>query len=483
MDVDLTAVIPQLASVPACAHPAYGAMIADPCGVDLECICSNDMFFMTMQGVLAMGNCTAPEAQAAIVNTRKLCIEAVPWLARDRGPEFVAAVTVLLILATVAVVLRFLARSVNRSLNGWDDWLMLCALVTNPSIRSTGTPTDPLKVWEYGLCIVQYFAIHYGCGKHILMLDLDQITAFGKAFFATSCIFPTACLFLKLSILYFYLRIFSVRKFTVWVKIIGAVCVAWWIAFLVAQFLICRPLECFWDKSNPDCKCINAKHVAYYITSPPDILTNLAILILPIPWLWSLQMQTRKKVAIMLILLLGSFSVIGSIIRVPFLSKMNYNDISYTIVNSGIWLNVEVGIGIVSGCLPLLRPLCSRAFPSQLRSRFSKSGTTGGSQRLPEDSSTNDRKMRSNVNASGDHGTFSGNRRNRSWYANQSGVSTAAGGGKRGKADLEGAGSSEEDMVPMGRIQVRYDVEWGGGEEEEEGKGRGKGGVGIAEVK
>ncbi|KAL8955727.1 MAG: hypothetical protein Q9193_006528, partial [Seirophora villosa] len=283
----------------------------------------------------------------AIVNTRKLCIEAVPWLARDRGPEFVAAVTVLLVLATVAVVLRFLARSVGRSRYGWDDWLMLCALV-----------------WEYGLCAVQYMAIHYGCGKHILMLDLGPIIAFGKVFFATSCIFPTACLFLKLSILYFYLRIFSVRKFTVWVKIIGAVCVAWWIAFIVSQFLICRPVECFWDPSNPDCKCINATHVAYYITSPPDILTNLAILILPIPWLWSLQMQTRKKVAIMLILLLASFTFSPE-------PRPLTEPLPDTIVNSGIWLNVEVGIGIFSGCLPLLRPLCSRAFPSQLRSRFS----------------------------------------------------------------------------------------------------------------
>ncbi|KAI4281625.1 MAG: hypothetical protein L6R35_005605, partial [Caloplaca aegaea] len=156
------------------------------------------------------------------------------------------------------------------------------------------------------MLILGNIAVHYGCGKHILMLDLDQITGFSKAFFATLYVFATACLALKFSILFFYHRIFAVRKFTICVNIISAICIAWYIASIVSGFLICRPLNCWWDKSNPDCKCINATHVGYFITSPPDIISNLAILILPIPWLWNLQMQTRKKVAIILILLLGS---------------------------------------------------------------------------------------------------------------------------------------------------------------------------------
>ncbi|KAL9021485.1 MAG: hypothetical protein Q9185_001278 [Variospora sp. 1 TL-2023] len=346
------------------------------------------------------------------------------------------------------------------------------------------------------MLILGDIAVHYGLGKHILMLDLDQITGFSKAFFASLCVFPTACLALKFSILFFYHRIFAVRKFTICVIIISAICIAWYIAFIVSSFLICRPLNCWWDKSSPDCKCINATHVGYFITSPPDIISNLAILILPIPWLWNLQMQTRKKVAIILILLLGSFSVIGSIIRVPFLSKLNYDDISYTIVNSAIWLNVEVAIGIVSGCLPLFRPLCTRAFSSQLRSRFSQyRGTNSGSQRLPDhhhhhrqspspfalgkNNNNNKKKNKTNQKSAstigsglastggggGGDGDDWGLRRNRSWYGNAA-AATAEGG-------------SEEDMVPMGKIQVRYDVEWGGAgagqereeeEEEEEGK-------------
>lgn len=130
-----------------------------------------------------------------------------------------------------------------------------------------------------------------------------------QLFFADACLFPVAILAMKCSILWFYHRIFPIRKFTISCIVIGAVTFAWLIASLVAQFLICRPFQYFWDKSIPGGKCISANQVAYFISSPPDILTSLAILVLPIPWLWGLQMQRRRKIAISGIFILGSLYV------------------------------------------------------------------------------------------------------------------------------------------------------------------------------
>lgn len=115
-----------------------------------------------------------------------------------------------------------------------------------------------------------------------------------------------AALALKLSILWFYHRIFAVRKFTIWCSIIAIVTLAWFIAFVFASFLTCRPLKCSWDPTGPECKCLDSKKVGHYITTPPDIATNIAILVLPMPWLWGLQMQTKRKLAITFIFLLGS---------------------------------------------------------------------------------------------------------------------------------------------------------------------------------
>ena len=87
---------------------------------------------------------------------------------------------------------------------------------------------------------------------------------------------------------------------------IGVVCIIWFIAFIFLQFFTCVPLAFYWNKAIPDGHCINANYVAYFGTSPLDILTNIAILILPIPHLWNLQMVRAKKKAIIGIFILGS---------------------------------------------------------------------------------------------------------------------------------------------------------------------------------
>ncbi|KAI4188991.1 MAG: hypothetical protein LQ346_005198 [Caloplaca aetnensis] len=281
-----------------------------------------------------------------------------------------------------------------------------------------------------------------------------------------------AALALKFSILYFYHRIFAVPKFTIWCTIIAIVTLAWFIAFVIASFLTCRPLKCSWDPTGPTCKCFDFRKIGYYITTPPDILTNLAILVLPMPWLWGLQMKMKRKLAVTFIFLLGSFSAAGSVVRIPFLSELKVNDIAYSAVDLGIWINVEIGLGIVSGCLPVMRPLFSAAFTSQLRSRFSKysKSRSGGSERLPD---SNDPSSHPSSNAkvpahrinrldSGDLYTGPPHKQQKTWYNNLN----ASGARTSTRDDGESGQGSEEEIIPMGRIQVKHDLEW-----EQEGPG------------
>ncbi|KAL8936446.1 MAG: hypothetical protein Q9211_004188 [Gyalolechia sp. 1 TL-2023] len=153
--------------------------------------------------------------------------------------------------------------------------------------------------------------------------------------------------------------------------------------------------------------------------------------------------------------------------RVPFLAKLNYEDITYSIISSAIWVNVELGVGIVSACLPLMRPIASHAFQSELRSRLYRSGRSIGSHRLPD---SGNRKSSSRINAIGsDGGIYAGGGGTggktgpKSWYNNITTVTRTA--------DEESGEVSEEDMVPMGRIQIRHDMEW-----EQEGGAAGKDG-------
>ncbi|KAL9585567.1 MAG: hypothetical protein Q9203_004194 [Teloschistes exilis] len=311
-------------------------------------------------------------------------------------------------------------------------------------------------VWEYGLSIVQFLAVHHGFGRHILLLDLDQVTAFSKLFFATTCIFPVAAAALKFSVLFFYHRIFPIRAFTLWNIAIGVIVIAWFIAFIVSQFLTCRPIAFYWDKSIPGGHCINSNHVAYYITSPPDILTNVAILI-------SKSATAGPP---------GFDPLSMTIVLSQTPSSLSDYDAD-SVVNAGIWLNVEIAIGILSASLPLMRPLFSRAFPSQVRSRFSRSRNTHGSQRLtdgPNASNPNassgqshsrinkSARVKSLEDAENIYVGGDGKRTNRDWYS-------AAAAPKRGKGGIGDTTTtseegSEEDIIPMGKIQVRRDIEW-----------------------
>lgn len=47
----------------------------------------------------------------------------------DRGPEINAVQVLMIIMATSAVVLRFIARRMSAAGLWWDDWVILAALV------------------------------------------------------------------------------------------------------------------------------------------------------------------------------------------------------------------------------------------------------------------------------------------------------------------------------------------------------------------
>ena len=113
-------------------------------------------------------------------------------------------------------------------------------------------------------------------------------------------------------------------------------------------------------------------------------------------------------------------------------------------------------IGILSVCLPMLRPVITKVFPDGFRSRFSRSRTSGnsaGSQRL-QDLEKEDTTGRANTVAGSTGGSRNANiysggvKTHNTWYA------------KGGRSNDGGSEGSQEEMVPMGLIAVRQDVDW-----------------------
>lgn len=110
----------------------------------------------------------------------------------------------------------------------------------------------------------------------------------------------------KSSILFFYCRIFPDRRFrnAVWaVQIVNALVA---LSFLNVYCAQCQPFSYFWAQwdGEHEGKCIDLAtgglvHLALHVA------IDLAVLVLPITQIYSLQMNARRKAGVMAMFLTG----------------------------------------------------------------------------------------------------------------------------------------------------------------------------------
>ena len=81
--------------------------------------------------------------------------------------------------------------------------------------------------------------------------------------------------------------------------------IAWWFSLTLSIVLSCAPIQYFWDKTIRNGHCINENSLSYGI-SAANIITDILVLVMPIPWLWKLQMPMTRKLAVIGMFLLGS---------------------------------------------------------------------------------------------------------------------------------------------------------------------------------
>ncbi|KUJ18951.1 uncharacterized protein LY89DRAFT_667995 [Mollisia scopiformis] len=285
-------------------------------------------------------------------------------------PEAVAYNQRVIIASTIVVFLvsngSYIARLVARKKSGGrfqaEDWVMGLALPFS---------YIPAACLLYGLTV--------GFGKHVADVSKADLRKFNISLFVLQRGNPPCLLCVKTSILLLYSRLFPTRTFKrvafgVWLFTLG-----WAVAAFFSNLLQCLPVAFFWDKTIPGGKCLPNALINIGMTNGVlSFVGDLIILSLPIPMIWKLQINARRKAALSGMFLLGGFVCLTSILRFVALAKINIKDITFTQVSPGIWTYIELGIGITSGNLPLLRPLFGRFFSGN--SRNASSATPYGGQ-------------------------------------------------------------------------------------------------------
>ncbi|KAI0465721.1 hypothetical protein F4859DRAFT_507878 [Xylaria cf. heliscus] len=300
------------------------------------------------------------------------------------------------VLPTLSVILRFWARTINKSGFSLDDYFIL-----------------PGLLFSVGICINNVVAVtHGGLGSHIHLDDKGNIildtslTIFLQTEFATQLLSVLSLVFTKLSIVLFYRRVFRGNVFSVISLILLGVISAWGIAFFFATLLECIPTSEAWESlyGTPRHDAYCYQYVPMFIaTAISNTLVDAAILSVPLPIVWRLKITTRQKIALSAIFLLGAFVIGISIARIYFFyqsssSYENALDITVNIAPTLYWTELEASIAVISACLPTLRPLIAHFSPQtilrDLASKFTLlSGTKRSFDRLPHSTSDLDQSF------------------------------------------------------------------------------------------
>ena len=122
--------------------------------------------------------------------------------------------------------------------------------------------------------------------------------------------YATSLVIMKYSILLLYWRVFKTPGFKMAFWIMGAIVTAHYLAIILIIIFGCSPIHYFWTQAldvpgePPAGHCINFNEF-FLGAGIPNIITDFALLVMPLPLVWSLQIRTTQKFALSSIFLLG----------------------------------------------------------------------------------------------------------------------------------------------------------------------------------
>ncbi|RLL95029.1 hypothetical protein CFD26_101863 [Aspergillus turcosus] len=284
--------------------------------------------------------------------------------------------------ATVVLALRMYTRGVILRTVAIDDWFCIAAQVC---------------AWIFA--ILGFANIKNGYGVHIWDLYLSKLKPFKQNDLAAEDIFALGIWFVKTSILLFYLRLNPERRFRQWTYGIMAFVFVYSLISILVFTCGCIPVTAMWDVTQmATAKCVD--QLAFvYANAAFNLLSDLMTLILPIKLCWALQTTLKQKILLCVVLAMGSFACVIAIVRIvtmmPFVHSMDFTWYKVTLAK---WAMVEINVGIICACLPVLRPLVLRVFPRLLGSKNSSADKhTGESYTMHEPSSKSKSKSKKGV--------------------------------------------------------------------------------------
>ncbi|KAL5121516.1 hypothetical protein ACEQ8H_000588 [Pleosporales sp. CAS-2024a] len=313
----------------------------------------------------------------------------VARLARDNlGPQTACIVIAFTGLAVVSVCLRLFAR-LKYKVAGWEDWTIVIATVLAICVGCT-----------------QVLQVGCGTGRHAMFVAFPEEVEQGLKYqFFSILVYNASLMFIKVSIIFQYKRIFTVQEMKWPLNAALAICVAWGIVTFFTSIFGCNPPSAYWRVSHRAGATCLADSTLWFVNAGMNIFTDLVVAILPVKAIWKLQMPNRQKFVLIGILTVGWFVCLVSILRLHALVHMSHHmdDLTYYGATAAAWSSIEMNLGIVCASLPALKPLLIKLIPGFSSRHSDRQYPSGYGDRLSEGFGLRSRATRNDGEEAGIH--------------------------------------------------------------------------------
>ncbi|TLD18831.1 MFS general substrate transporter [Venturia nashicola] len=303
---------------------------------------------------------------------------------QSRGPAVLIVTVIMMALATIFVLLRMVSRIGIVKRVTLDDYFMMVAWVI-----------------AFGLSFAICYGTRYGLGRHQIDIPEDWNSPLKKSEYVFSVLYVRnwdylnrqsltrwqnpALMATKTSILLFYLNLSKSEKIFRWATFATLAVVN--LAAIALTFLNtfqCSPVGAAFKTPVPAQDHCQYIVVLYLSSAPVNIITDLAILFLPMPILTGMRLPSKQKIILIITFGFGFFVAVVDVIRIVYLQDAatarlenvrsnsatdarNTTDVPWYSSLSYMWSAVEVTVGIMCANVPGMKPLVSRFMPQMLR--------------------------------------------------------------------------------------------------------------------
>ncbi|KAK0727062.1 major facilitator superfamily domain-containing protein [Lasiosphaeria miniovina] len=299
----------------------------------------------------------------------------------DRGPTVFGITTITSLLASAFVLARLVSRIGIVRKVGLDDYIIVLAWLISMFLSATidiGTKR--------------------GLGRHDENIDPKDEPALRMCEYVFSVLYNPALMATKTSILVFYLRLAKntqrILRLASWAALVIVNTAGTILTFM--NIFQCHPVKAAWDIRVQAIRCIPLL-TEFICSAPVNVITDLAILALPIPVLTGMQLPSRQKIILVITFAFGIFVTVVDVVRIYYLQQaiafspmgasQNPSAIygqsagfSWNASLSLMWSAVEVNIGIACACIPTLKPLIMKILPAMI---LDPHGARTGSAQVP----------------------------------------------------------------------------------------------------